>query len=171
MTDLKPTFMPNGKTVIVVMGVSGSGKTEIGKLLSEKLSRPFFDGDDFHPEANVKKMSSGHPLNDEDRKEWLIALNKLAIEHRHKGAIIACSALKKNYRSLLRAGMGNCISFVHLDGSFELIKSRLEKRKGHFMPINLLQSQFDALEPPSKEITVSIEETPTKIVKNILKEL
>ncbi|WP_127137914.1 gluconokinase [Flagellimonas oceanensis] len=163
--------MPNGKTVIVVMGVSGSGKTEIGKLLSEKLSRPFFDGDDFHPEANVKKMSSGHPLNDEDRKEWLIALNKLAVDHKHKGAIIACSALKKNYRSLLRAGMGNCMTFVYLDGSFELIKSRLEKRKGHFMPINLLQSQFDALEPPSKAIIVSIEETPVKIVKQIMKEL
>lgn len=163
--------MPNGKTVIVVMGVSGSGKTEIGKLLSEKLSRPFFDGDDFHPEANVKKMSSGHPLNDEDRKEWLIALNKLAVDHKHKGAIIACSALKKNYRSLLRAGMGNCMIFVYLDGSFDLIKSRLEKRKGHFMPINLLQSQFDALEPPSKAIIVSIEETPVKIVKKIMKEL
>ena len=163
--------MPNGKTVIVVMGVSGSGKTEIGKLLSEKLSRPFFDGDDFHPKANVKKMSSGHPLNDEDRKEWLIALNKLAVEHKHKGAIIACSALKKNHRSLLRAGMGNCMTFVYLDGSFELIKSRLEKRKGHFMPTNLLQSQFDTLEPPSKEITVSIEETPVNIVKKIMKEL
>ncbi|MDF0716177.1 gluconokinase [Muricauda sp. 334s03] len=163
--------MPNGKNVIVVMGVSGSGKTEIGKLLSEKLSRPFFDGDDFHPEANVKKMSSGRPLNDEDRKEWLIAINKLAVEHRHKGAIIACSALKKNYRSLLRAGMGNCMAFVYLDGSFELIKSRLEKRKGHFMPMNLLQSQFDTLEPPSKAIIVSIEESPAKIVKKVLKEL
>lgn len=163
--------MPNGKTVIVVMGVSGSGKTEIGKLLSEKLSRPFFDGDDFHPEANVKKMSSGLPLNDEDRKEWLIALNKLAIEHRHDGAVIACSALKKNYRSLLRAGMGNCMDFVYLDGSFELIKSRLEQRKGHFMPMNLLQSQFDALEPPSKAIKVSIKESPAKIVKQIMKQL
>ncbi|MDF0705968.1 gluconokinase [Flagellimonas okinawensis] len=163
--------MPNGKTVIVVMGVSGSGKTEIGKLLSEKLSRPFYDGDDFHPEANIQKMSSGTPLNDEDRKEWLISLNKLALEHRQKGAIIACSALKKNYRSLLRAGMGNCIAFVYLDGSFDLIKSRLEKRKGHFMPVHLLQSQFDALEPPSKSISVSIDETPAKIVKEILKQL
>lgn len=163
--------MPHGKTVIIVMGVSGSGKSIIGKMLSEKLSRPFYDGDDFHPEANVKKMSSGNPLNDEDRKEWLVTLNKLALEHRGKGAIIACSALKKNYRSLLRAGMGNCMAFVYLDGSFELIKSRLEERKGHFMSAQLLQSQFDALEPPSKAITVSIEETPAKIVKNIMKEL
>nr|WP_297788134.1 gluconokinase [uncultured Allomuricauda sp.] len=163
--------MPNGKTVIVVMGVSGSGKTEIGKLLSAKLSRPFFDGDDFHPEANIKKMSSGNALNDEDRKEWLIQLNKLAIKHRHSGAIIACSALKKNYRSMLRAGMGNCMVFVYLNGSFELIKSRLEKRKGHFMPLELLKSQFDTLEPPTKEITVSIEETPEKIIENIIKHL
>jgi len=163
--------MPNGKTVIVVMGVSGSGKTKIGKLLSEKLSRPFYDGDDFHPEGNIKKMSSGTPLNDEDRKEWLISLNKLAVDHRDKGAIIACSALKKNYRSLLRAGMGNCMAFVYLNGSFELIKSRLEKRKEHFMPIDLLKSQFAALEPPSKEITVSIEETPANIIKEIVKQL
>ena len=163
--------MPNGKTVIVVMGVSGSGKSSIGKLLSEKLSRPFYDGDDFHPKANVKKMSSGQPLNDEDRKEWLIALNKLAIEHRHKGAAIACSALKKNYRSLLRAGMGDCMMFVYLEGSFELIKSRLDKRKNHFMTAQLLQSQFDTLEAPSKAIIVSIDNTPAKMVREIIKKL
>ncbi|WP_318308778.1 gluconokinase [Flagellimonas crocea] len=163
--------MPNGKTVLVVMGVSGSGKSRIGKLLSEKLSRPFFDGDDFHPEANVKKMSSGQPLNDQDRKEWLITLNKLAIEHRENGAIIACSALKKNYRSLLRAGMGSCMGFVYLKGSFELIQSRLDKRKEHFMPVHLLKSQFDTLEPPSKAIIVSIEETPNNIVQEIIKQL
>ena len=116
-------------------------------------------------------MSSGQPLNDEDRKEWLIALNKLAIEHRHKGAVIACSALKKNYRSLLRAGMGDCMIFVYLEGSFELIKSRLDKRKGHFMSAQLLKSQFDTLEPPSKAITVSIEETPDTIIKKIIKKL
>jgi len=163
--------MPNGKTVIVVMGVSGSGKTVVGKLLSEKLSRRFYDGDHLHPEANVKKMSSGNPLNDEDRKEWLIALNKLAIEHRHKGAVIACSALKKNYRSLLRAGMGDCMMFVYLEGSFELIKSRLDKRKNHFMTAQLLQSQFDTLEAPSKAITVSIDNTPAKMVREIIKKL
>ena len=163
--------MPNGKTVIVVMGVSGSGKSVIGKLLSEKLSRPFYDGDDFHPKANVKKMSSGNPLNDEDRKEWLIKLNKLALEHRGKGAIIACSALKKNYRSLLRAGMGDCMMFVYLEGSFELIKSRLDKRKNHFMTAQLLQSQFDTLEAPSKAITVSIDNTPAKMVREIIKKL
>ena len=153
------------------MGVSGSGKTEIGKLLATKLDYPFFDGDDYHPVANIKKMSSGTPLNDEDRKEWLINLNQLALEHRFNGAVIACSALKKNYRGLLQAGMGNCLAFVHLQGSFELIKARLEKRKGHFMPIALLQSQFDTLEPPTKAITVSIEESPAEIVEDILEQI
>lgn len=163
--------MPHKKTVLVIMGVSGSGKTEIGKLLATKLEYPFFDGDDYHPEANIKKMSSGTPLNDEDRKEWLINLNQLALEYRYNGAVIACSALKKNYRGLLQAGMGNCLAFVYLQGSFELIKARLEKRKGHFMPITLLQSQFDTLEPPTKAITVSIEESPTEIVEGILEQI
>ncbi|MCK0159805.1 gluconokinase [Allomuricauda sp. F6463D] len=163
--------MPNSKSVIVIMGVSGSGKSKIGKLLSEKLAIPFFDGDDFHPKANVEKMASGSPLNDDDRKEWLILLNKLAVKYRDKGAIIACSALKKNYRSILRAEMGNTMVFVYLDGSFELIKSRLENRKGHFMPMDLLKSQFDTLEPPFKAITVSIEKTPEKIINEIVKQL
>jgi len=160
--------MPHNKSVLVIMGVSGCGKTEIGKLLAEELDRPFFDGDHFHPKSNIEKMSSGQSLNDEDRREWLIKLNQLALEHRHTGAIIACSALKKNYRSLLRAGMGYCMAFVYLDGSFDLIQARLLKRKGHFMPASLLQSQFDVLEPPKKEITVSIEDKPEKIVKEIL---
>ncbi|MBR9853571.1 MAG: gluconokinase [Algicola sp.] len=162
--------MPHGKTVLVVMGVSGSGKSKIGKLLSEHLSRPFYDGDDFHPEANIKKMSSGNPLNDQDRKEWLMELNRLAIKNKHTGAIIACSALKKSYRDILRAGMANYMAYIYLEGSFELIRSRLEKRKGHFMPLDLLRSQFDILEPPSNEITVSIEKSPEDIVKDIIKQ-
>ncbi len=163
--------MPNSKNVLVVMGVSGCGKTEIGKLLAKELDHPFFDGDHFHPKANIDKMRSGQPLNDEDRMEWLTKLNQLALEHRHTGAIIACSALKKNYRSLLRAGMGYCMAFVYLKGSYDLIQSRLQQRKGHFMPASLLQSQFDALEPPTKEITVSIEDTPDTIVKKVLRQL
>lgn len=163
--------MPKNKKVLVVMGVSGSGKTVIGKLLSETLDYPFYDGDDFHPEENIKKMASGIPLDDEDRKGWLIRLNQLAIEHKESGAVIACSALKKIYRSLLRAGMGNNLRFVFLDGPFDLIKSRLENRKDHFMPLDLLKSQFDALEPPSKAITVSIKGKPTDIVDEIVKQL
>jgi len=163
--------MPHNKTVLVVMGVSGSGKSKIGKLLSKKLNLPFYDGDDFHSEANIEKMSSGTPLNDNDRKEWLIELNKLALKNKKVGAIIACSALKKNYRSILRAGMGNYMAFVYLNGTFELIRSRLENRKDHFMPMNLLKSQFDTLEPPSNEISVSIDKSPESIVKDILKQL
>lgn len=153
------------------MGVSGSGKTLVGKLLSQAMGLPFFDGDDYHPEENIQKMAAGIPLDDRDRKGWLITLNQLALGHCGKGAIIACSALKRTYRSLLGAGMGDRIVFIHLKGSFELIKSRMEKRKGHFMPLDLLQSQFDVLEPPSKALTVSIDKKPEEVVEEILKRL
>jgi gluconokinase len=157
--------------VLVVMGVSGTGKTTVGKLLSEQLGYPFFDGDDFHPEKNIKKMASGKPLNDDDRKGWLLKLNQLALEKQDTGAVIACSALKKTYRSLLRAGMGSGIQFIYLNGSFDLVKSRLENRKDHFMPIALLKTQFEALEPPSKAISVSIAQKPDLIVQEVLKQL
>lgn len=163
--------MLKNKRVLIIMGVSGTGKTTIGKLLSEKLEYPFFDGDDYHPEENVKKMKAGHPLDDDDRKGWLLRLNQLALEHKKTGAVIACSALKKNYRGLLRAGMGNKIKFIFLKGSFELIKSRLENREGHFMPLVLLQSQFDALEAPSKALSVSVENSPSEIVEDIVRQL
>ncbi|MEE1964034.1 gluconokinase [Allomuricauda taeanensis] len=163
-------MLKNNK-VLVVMGVSGTGKTTVGKLLSEKMGYPFFDGDDYHPEENIKKMKTGSPLDDNDRKGWLIRLNQLALEHKKSGAVIACSALKKNYRGLLRAGLGSNIRFIYLNGSFELIKSRLENRKGHFMPLELLQSQFDTLEPPLKALTYSVEDEPSKIVGEIVKEL
>ncbi|WP_136465612.1 gluconokinase [Flagellimonas onchidii] len=157
--------------VLVVMGVSGTGKSTIGRLLSEALDIPFYDGDDFHPEANVKKMRVGKPLNDKDRQSWLEKLNALALEHKSTGAIIACSALKQRYRNLLEKDMGSAIHFIYLEGSFELIKSRLESRKEHFMPLELLQSQFDTLEPPSEAITVSIFHSPEKIVELIRGEI
>ncbi|MGX1929115.1 gluconokinase [Flagellimonas sp. 2504JD4-2] len=163
--------MDNFNTVLVVMGVSGTGKSTIGNLLSEALDIPFYDGDDFHPEANVKKMSAGQPLNDHDRQGWLERLNLLAKEHRSQGAIIACSALKESYRKLLQNDMGDTLRFVYLEGSFELIKSRLENRKGHFMPLELLKSQFDTLEPPSKAIAVSVSHTPENIVQLILNQI
>ncbi|MEZ4808766.1 MAG: gluconokinase [Allomuricauda sp.] len=160
--------MPDGKRILVVMGVSGSGKTTIGKLLAEKLNYPFFDGDDFHPEANVKKMSSGTPLNDGDRKDWLVQLNQLAHEHRHTGAVIACSALKKTYRGILKAGVGSCMEFIYLQGTFDEVKARLASRKDHFMPQELLKSQFEALEPPTHGVKVSITKTPEEIVAKIM---
>ncbi|KQC28888.1 gluconokinase [Flagellimonas eckloniae] len=160
--------MPNSKKVFILMGVSGTGKSTIGNLLSNKLGIPFFDGDDFHPEANIKKMAAGKPLNDDDRQGWLIKLNELAKEYKFRGAIIACSALKESYRGILQNEMENQLQFVHLEGSFELIKSRLENRKDHFMPLELLKSQFETLEPPVDAITVSISLTPDDIVHHIV---
>ncbi|MFD0861383.1 NADP-dependent phosphogluconate dehydrogenase [Sungkyunkwania multivorans] len=149
------------------MGVSGVGKTTVGKLLSGRTNLPFFDGDDFHPEANKQKMASGNPLTDKDRSSWLQALNDLANkEQERKGAIIACSALKEKYRIQLKKRLQR-IYFVHLEGSFELIKERMVKRTDHFMPTDLLRSQFETLEKPNDAITLSVEFSPEEIVHNI----
>ena len=154
------------------MGVSGTGKTTIGKLLSKQLNIPFFDGDDFHPEANIIKMASGKPLNDNDRHDWLVALNQLLKSKEDtSGAIVACSALKASYRTILRHDIHGRLHFIFLEGSFELIQSRLQQRKGHFMTSQLLQSQFDALEIPQQAIVVSIADTPDKIIQDIQNQL
>lgn len=159
------------KQILFIMGVSGSGKSTIGKLLADKLQFPFFDGDDFHPDANVKKMKAGHPLNDIDRQGWLERLNLLAVENLPTGAVIVCSALKEKYRTILGKQLDNEHKFIYLEGSFDLIHNRLHKRKNHFMPKGLLQSQFDTLELPLDAITVSIDQTPTLIVDEITKKL
>lgn len=160
--------MVNPSTIFIVMGVSGCGKSTIGKLLASAFEIPFFDGDDFHPKANVEKMSRGIPLKDSDRTEWLECLNELAMRHKSYGAVIACSALKKTYRHILKGNLDNHIEFVHLDGTKAEILQRLEERKGHFMPIDLLDSQFDALEPPKNAIKVSIDTNPQEIVLDII---
>ena len=160
----------NEAKILYVMGVSGSGKSTIGKLLAEELDIPFFDGDDYHPEANIQKMSEGKPLNDEDRQGWLERLNELAKENTTNGAVIVCSALKKKYRRLLESGLNNA-RFVFLNGSFELISKRLKNRDGHFMPTDLLKSQFDTLEEPENAINVSIDQTPKAIVSDIVEKL
>lgn len=160
--------MPNIQKVYIIMGVSGTGKSTIGKLLSSALEIPFFDGDDFHPQENIQKMEAGNPLNDDDREGWLIRLNELAKEHKSTGAIIACSALKESYRKILLKEMKNHLGFIYLEGSFELIKSRLESRKGHFMPLELLKSQFDTLEAPANAISVSISTSPEDMITQIL---
>lgn len=156
--------------LFVIMGVSGTGKSTIGRLLATALEIPFFDGDDYHPEANITKMSEGVPLTDTDRQAWLIRLNKLAQEHRHQGIILACSALKKQYRQVLQKGLQKELQFIHLAGSFNLVKERMKNRKDHFMPLDLLQSQFDTLEEPSNAISVSIELSPEQLVAEILKQ-
>ncbi|TLP81289.1 gluconokinase [Maribacter sp. ACAM166] len=157
--------------LLFVMGVSGCGKSTIGKLLSEKLNVPFFDGDSFHPEANVIKMSEGKPLNDDDRQGWLERLNELAIENKSTGAIIVCSALKERYRTVLGNQLNGQHRIINLKGSFELISARLNKRKNHFMPKGLLQSQFNSLEVPKNALTVSIDQTPSEIIDEIIEQL
>ncbi|MDF4222086.1 gluconokinase [Maribacter sp. M208] len=159
------------KQILYLMGVSGSGKSTIGQLLAEKLQFPFFDGDSFHPEANVKKMSEGHPLNDDDRQGWLEKLNEVGLENLATGAVIVCSSLKEKYRAILGKNLENKHQFVFLDGSFELIEARLNNRKNHYMPKGLLQSQFDDLETPKDALTVSIDQTPNEIVKEIIEKL
>ncbi len=156
------------KTIFYIMGVSGCGKSTIGKLLAKQLNFMFFDGDDYHPEANVQKMASGSALNDDDRKGWLLTLNELAERNVQSGAVIACSALKESYRELLKHGIEEQVAFVFLEGSFEMIQERLKARKGHFMPAALLRSQFDALEIPTDGISIAIQSTPEEIIQEIL---
>ncbi|WP_462252403.1 gluconokinase [Ferruginibacter sp.] len=157
--------------IIYIMGVSGCGKTTIGKLLSEKIAVPFFDGDDFHSAANVEKMKAGEPLNDEDRIEWLQKINELAFEQQQlKGAIIACSALKEKYRIVLNSGITKPV-WIFLQGSYQIIFQRLQNRQGHYMPPALLQSQFDNLEIPPNAFSINIANEPATIVELILDKL
>ncbi|WP_447640511.1 MULTISPECIES: gluconokinase [Chitinophagaceae] len=137
---------------IIVMGVSGSGKTTIGKFLAKKVHAVFVDGDDLHPTCNIQKMSQGIPLNDTDRLPWLHKVGEVAMQHIGQGQtiIIACSALKRAYRDLLRSAI-HPIHFIYLDGSFEQILKQMSQRKGHFMPEVLLKSQLATLEIPTEE--------------------
>ncbi len=158
----------NKASIFFIMGVSGCGKSTVGKLLAQELRIPFFDGDDFHPQANIAKMEAGKALNDTDRQGWLESLNKLAKKHKLRGAIIACSALKESYRNLLEKDVLEQTEFVFLKGSYDEILARLQQRENHFMPAALLKSQFDTLEIPTKAITVSIANPPSEIVAKII---
>ena len=150
------------------MGVSGSGKSTIGKLLSQELNIPFFDGDDFHPKENIEKMSSGQPLNDKDRQSWLEVLNSLAIKELKKSnCIIVCSALKQKYREILSQNIETQSKWIYLSGSFDLISKRLNNRENHFMPSDLLKSQFDILEEPKGALQVDISLSTNEIIKTI----
>jgi gluconokinase len=132
--------------LIVVTGVSGSGKTTIGQKLAQRLALPYAEADDFHSPQNVAKMRAGIPLDDEDRRPWLDAIAAWLTEHTGRGGVVTCSALKRGYRDRLAVASPD-VFFLHLDGSAELIAGRLAARRGHFMPRSLLRSQIDALEP------------------------
>lgn len=158
--------------IIYIMGVSGSGKTTIGKKLSARTGIPFFDGDDFHSAANKEKMRAGHPLNDDDRDEWLTHINNFAKERaKDKGAIIACSALKEKYRAVLAGGIIVPVFWVFLQGDFGLILERMEERTHHYMPSSLLASQFEILETPRRAIVMDIRDEPDEIVEKIISRL
>jgi gluconokinase len=131
---------------IVVMGVSGSGKSTVGAALAQRLRVPFADADDFHPPANIDKMTAGEPLNDDDRYPWLEAIGAWLAEHCDRGGVMSCSALKRKYRDQLRRHCPG-VEFLHLSGTPEVIGRRQASRPGHFMPASLLQSQFATLEP------------------------
>ncbi len=157
--------------LIIIMGVSGTGKSTIGRLLSKSLQLPFHDADDFHPEANVRKMREGNPLNDLDRAPWLQLLSDKLQEWSETGAILACSALKATYREILGKNGQLPLRWIHLIGSIDIIRARMQARKDHFMPDTLLQSQFDALEVPDEAIAIDIGEKPEILVEEILKQL
>jgi len=160
---------------IVVMGVSGSGKSTVAEGLAEKLGIAFIEGDKLHPKSNDEKMSEGIPLTDEDRWPWLDLVGaELRKGSESNGVVVSCSALKKIYRDRLRQATGGPLAFVYLDGSLELLSRRMGERKGHFMPLSLLQTQLATLEVPTGEpgvVAVSIDTTPEEIVSNALSAL
>jgi gluconokinase len=150
---------------IVVMGVSGSGKSTVGAALAQRLRVPFADADDFHPPANVAKMTSGQALNDDDRYPWLEAIGQWLAEH-PDGGVMSCSALKRKYRDQLRRHCAD-VEFLHLSGSVEVIGRRQASRPGHFMPASLLASQFDALQPLESDergVTVDVDQNIDSVV-------
>ena len=152
---------------IVVMGVSGSGKSTVGAALAQRLRVPFADADDFHPAANIAKMTAGQPLSDDDRYPWLEAIGEWLAQRCDGGGVMSCSALKRKYRDQLRLHCAG-IEFLHLEGTPEVIGKRQASRPGHFMPASLLASQFDTLEPlepDERGISIDVDQNIDSIVE------
>ncbi|MBI3528020.1 MAG: gluconokinase [Betaproteobacteria bacterium] len=158
--------------IVILMGVSGAGKTTIGRILSGKLGWPLFDADEFHSAASIEKMRNGIPLEDADRWPWLDRMNAMLRERDARGesVLLACSALKQAYRDRLSKGTAE-IRWIYLRGEFELIRKRMEARKGHYMKAGLLESQFAALEEPRDALSVDIDDSPNSIADSILRRL
>jgi gluconokinase len=161
-----------GPPIVLVMGVSGSGKTTVGALLAGQLGWLYAEADDFHPRSNVEKMAAGHPLTDEDRRPWLEAIGRWIDERRRnrEPGVVTCSALKRAYRDVLRRGRPE-VRVAYLDGSRELIATRMIARHGHFFAPGMLDSQFADLEPPQPDedvLSVPIDGTPPDVVKRII---
>jgi len=156
---------------VVIMGVSGCGKSSVGAGLAARLGLNYRDGDDLHPPENVAKMQVGMPLTDADRWPWLDRVGQVLLAE--APVIVGCSALKRAYRDRIRTAAGGPVTFVHLAGSQEVIAARMALRQGHYMPLSLLDSQFAALEPPAaaEAITVSIDQPLEAIVADILRQL
>ncbi|MBX4896293.1 gluconokinase [Rhizobium bangladeshense] len=170
-----PDQRMNRPHAIIVMGVSGCGKSSVGEKIAEALRLDFVEGDALHPASNVEKMSKGIPLTDEDRMPWLDLIGKRmqASLDKCEGIIVSCSALKRIYRDRLRAAAGN-LFFVYLEGSKALLAKRMGERKGHFMPVSLLESQLATLEVPTGEpgvVTVDIDDTVEGITVTALRGL
>lgn len=156
---------------LVIMGVSGCGKSSVGARLAARLGLNYRDGDDLHPPENVAKMRAGMPLTDGDRWPWLDRVGQVLLAE--APVIVGCSALKRAYRDRIRTAAGGPMTLVHLAGSQEVIAARMALRQGHYMPLSLLDSQFAALEPPAAEeaITVSIDQPLEALVADILRQL
>jgi gluconokinase len=154
--------------IFIVMGVSGSGKSTVGKAVSKKFGWRFYEGDEYHPVENVEKMKNGFPLNDDDRLPWLISLRNIieqAIEKK-ENIVISCSALKEAYRKILK--VNDEVRFIYLKGSYDLIRKRMEARENHFFKPDMLKSQFDTMEEPDDAVVIDISGSTQKIIDDAI---